>query len=81
MSKGSVIIVAGFLTAFLPFTGFPTFFKMALAVLLGLLLMAFGFLVRQERMWLLRAMSGEHKTDAYTENGAPLASHTSSQKV
>jgi len=71
MSKGSAIIVLGFLTAFLPFTGFPTGSKTVFAILFGLLTMALGFLVRQERIWLLRALSGEHKTDAYTENGAP----------
>lgn len=71
MSKGSAVIVIGFLSAFLPFTGFTTGTKMILAVLFGLALMTLGFLIRQERLWLLRALSGEHKTDAYTENGAP----------
>ncbi len=69
MSKGSSIIILGLLTAFLPFTGFPTNIKMTLAVVFGVLIGALGFLVRQERLWLLRAIAGEHKTDAYTENG------------
>jgi len=70
MSKAAAIIVLGFFAAFLPFTGFPGGVKMALGALIGLSIMALGFLVRQERIWLLRALSGEHKTDAYTENGA-----------
>ncbi len=81
MSKGATILVLGFLLAFLPFTGFPTGFKTVLAVVFGLVIMILGFLVRQERLWLLRAISGEHKTDAYTENGASYASATPSQEV
>ncbi|MBI3573491.1 hypothetical protein HY090_00380 [Candidatus Kaiserbacteria bacterium] len=69
MSKAAVVIILGFLTAFLPFTGFPTSAKTVFAIIFGLATMAFGFLVRQERSWLLRALSGEHKTDAYAENG------------
>ncbi len=73
MSKGGLIVLLGFLAAFLPFTGFPIGVKTALAVVFGILVMALGFLVRQERIWLLRAVSGEHKTDAYTETGAVYA--------
>lgn len=69
MSKGATILVLGFLLAFLPFTGFPNIVKTTLAVVCGLAIMGLGFLVRQERLWLVRALSGEHKTDAYTENG------------
>lgn len=68
MSKAGVIIVLGFLTAFLPFTGFPATFETVLAIIFGLLTMVFGFLVRQERLWLLRSRSGEHKTDSYAES-------------
>ena len=81
MSKAAAIIVLGFLAAFLPFTGFPGGVKIVLAVLFGLSIMALGFLVRQERIWLLRALSGEHKTDAYTENGASFAGTAPVQKV
>ncbi len=73
MSKAAAIIILGFLTAFLPFTGFPGVVKIVIAVFVGLTIMALGFLVRQERIWLLRALSGEHKTDAYTESGASYA--------
>jgi hypothetical protein len=73
MSKAAAIIVLGLLLAFLPFTGFPTAVKMILAVLMGLGTMALGFLVRQEKIWLTRALSGEHKTDAYTENRGAYA--------
>ncbi len=73
MSKAAAIIILGFLSAFLPFTGFPGVVKIVLAVFIGLAIMALGFLVRQERIWLMRALSGEHKTDAYTESGASYA--------
>lgn len=69
MSKGSLIILFGLLAAFLPFTGFPSAVKMSLAVFFGIAIMALGFLVRQERLWLIRAIQGERKTDAYTESG------------
>ena len=81
MSKAATIVVLGFLAAFMPFTGFPGIVKTILAVLFGLLIMALGFLVRQERIWLLRALSGEHKTDAYTENGTPYVPQADLPKV
>ena len=68
MSKAGAIIVLGFLTVFLPFTGFPSGFETVLAIIFGLLIMMLGFLVRQERLWLKRSISGEHKTDSYSEN-------------
>lgn len=73
MSKGSALVLLGLLSAFLPFTGFVPAIKIGLAVIFGFLIMGLGFLVRQERLWLLRSLKGEHKTDAYTENGAPYA--------
>ncbi|OGG43066.1 hypothetical protein A2841_01455 [Candidatus Kaiserbacteria bacterium RIFCSPHIGHO2_01_FULL_48_10] len=79
MSKGGVIVLLGFLSAFLPFTGFPATTKTLLALLCGALIMVFGFLARQERLWLLRTLSGEHKTDAYAENGASYAETTPSK--
>ncbi len=81
MSKGSTILVLGLLLAFLPFTGFPNAIKMTFAVIFGVIVMILGFLVRQERLWLMRALSGEHKTDAYTENGPTYANSTPSQKI
>lgn len=60
----------GFVSAFLPFVGIPNTLKATLAVVFGLLVVALGFLVREERRWLLRAIKGDHQTDAYTENGA-----------
>jgi len=81
MSKGSTILVLGLLLAFLPFTGFPNAIKMTFAVIFGVVVMILGFLVRQERLWLLRALSGEHKTDAYTENGPSFANATLSEEV
>ncbi len=81
MSKGSTILVLGLLLAFLPFTGFPNVIKMTFAVLFGVIVMGLGFLVRQERLWLMRAISGEHKTDAYTENGPSFANPTPSSEI
>jgi hypothetical protein len=68
MSKGGAIIVLGFLTAFLPFTGFSSGFETILAIVFGVATMVLGFLVRQERLWLLRSRPGEQKTDSYAES-------------
>lgn len=56
----------------MPFTGFPTGFAQVLTIVFGLATMALGFLVREERTWLIRALEGGHKTDAYTENKPPI---------
>ncbi len=69
MSKTGLIILFGLLLAILPFIGISFAVKTALAVVLGLSVLVLGFLVRQERRWLLRALEGDHHTDAYTENG------------
>ena len=68
MSKGSTIAVLGLLAAFLPFTGIPMDVKIGLEVVIGLTVTALGFLVRQERLWLLRALSGEQEISS-AENG------------
>ncbi len=81
MSKGSVILVLGLFLAFLPFTGFPSFVKATFAVVAGLSVAALAFLVRQERLWLLRTLSGAHTTDAYTENGAPYVPSRETQEA
>jgi len=70
MSKAGLIALLGLLSAALPFIGIPMSVKTALAVVFGLLILGLGFLVREERRWLLRAFQGDRQTDAYTENGA-----------
>lgn len=79
MSKAGLITLLGFLSAVLPFLGIPTLFKTILFVIFGLLIMGLGFLVREERRWLMRAISGDHEKDAYTENG--MEQYAQSQKV
>jgi hypothetical protein len=76
MSKGSLIAILGLIIAFMPFTGFPLAVKTLVSVIAGIFLLVIGFLVRQERLWLLRTLSGEHKTDVYAENGAPYQAST-----
>lgn len=70
MSKAGLIALLGALIALMPFLGIPTGAKVTLTVAFGVVVLALGFLVREERRWLLRALSGDHQTDAYTENGA-----------
>ncbi|MFQ5540955.1 MAG: hypothetical protein ACE5F4_01780 [Candidatus Paceibacteria bacterium] len=70
MSKAALIAFLGLLSALLPFVGIPTIAKTALAVLFGIGILILGFLVHEERRWLLRALKGDHQTNAYTENGS-----------
>lgn len=70
MSKGGLITLLGFALALLPFLGIPLVVKTGVAVVFGIAVMVLGFLVREERKWLLRALRGDTEADAYTENGA-----------
>lgn len=70
MSKAGIIVLLGLLTAFMPFIGIPLAVKTPLTIALGLLTLVLGFLVREERRWLLRALRGDRQPDAYTESGA-----------
>ena len=64
MSKAAAIIVLGFFTAFLPFTGFPSVVKITLAVVFGLLIMALGFLVLAGIVfWAFRTAFGRRLFD------------------
>ena len=69
MSKVGLIAFLGLLLAFMPFLGLPLVVKTPLTVLFGIMILVLGFLVREERRWLLRALRGEHETDAYSESG------------
>lgn len=70
MSKGGLITILGFFLALLPFLGIPVAAKTILAVVFGVTVMVLGVLVREERRWLMRALSGDTQADAYTENSA-----------
>ena len=82
MSKGGLITLLGFILLILPFLGIPTAIKIAFTVVFALVVMALGFLVREEKKWMLRALNGDSQADAYTENSARAgmqgyATHTS----
>ncbi len=76
MSKAVIVVIIGVIVTFLPFLGLPSAFITGLTVILGIALIVLGLLMRVERLWLLRALSGGHKTDAYAENGAPQKTQT-----
>lgn len=79
MSKAVIVVILGFIVALIPFDGLPERVSTILLVVIGLVVMFLGLLLRAERLWLLRSLSGGHKTDAYAENGAPPK--TEEQKV
>ncbi len=66
------------LVALIPIDGLPDRLSTFLTVGIGFSIVILGLLMRVERLWLLRAQRGEHKTDAYAENGAPQKSESRS---
>lgn len=70
MSKAGLIALLGFVIVTVPFLGIPTAAKAIVLFVSGLLVMVLAFLVREERRLLMRALTGDHSTDAYTENSA-----------
>lgn len=81
MSKAGLITLAGIILVFLPFFGIPGGVKIVLSVILGSAVAVLGFLVREERRHFLRALSGEHATDAYTESGVKSYAEQVPQEV
>jgi hypothetical protein len=70
MSKAGLIALLGFITLAVPFLGIPTAMKTIILAVSGVLVIVLAFLVREERRLLMRALGGDHTTDAYTENSA-----------
>ena len=74
MSKAALIVVLGIIIVLIPIDGLPDRVSTALTVLAGLSVIVLGILLRFERLWLLRARDGGHKTDAYVEQRPPIES-------
>ncbi len=73
MSKASIVIILGAILLITTVVGgLPSNFMWWLTVCSAAVVVVLGILLRIERQWLLRALSGGHKTDAYEESGAPL---------
>ena len=73
VSKASTIIILGLFSALVPFTGFPIFVKTTASIIAGVLIMIIAFLVREERLWLLKELgstdageSGRHESETST---------------
>lgn len=71
MSKPALVVLIGAIVALIPIDGLPDRISTVLTVLAGVALVVLGILMRFERLWLIRAQEGGHRTDAYAENGAP----------
>ena len=76
MSKGSAILILGFVYGVLPFVGIPTMAKTVIAVILGVLLMGLGFLVREEH----RLLSGRN-TDSGGRDAHDGKENVPAQKI
>ena len=70
MSKGSATVILGVLSIILPFTGFPTNIKTGIAVVLGILIVALGFLSRQERLWLRKTIDAGNNEEFGAHHGS-----------
>lgn len=81
MSKGGIIAFLGFLVVLMPFLGIPESIKTVAVVSAGAAIIFLGVLVREERRWLMRAISGGHESDAYTENAVPTAERSLYEKA
>jgi hypothetical protein len=71
VSKASIVTLLGIIVVLIPIDGLPDRISTALIILCGALITVLGLLMRVERLWLIRAQRGEHKTDAFQENGTP----------
>ena len=81
MSKASIVTILGILVALIPIDGLPDSVSTGLTVLLGFGIAILGLLMRVERLWLIRAGRGEHRTDAYAENGTKNIEKTEEPRV
>lgn len=74
MSKAVIVTVVGALIVFFNLLyGFPSAYVRWFTILAGVAIVVLGLLMRVERLWMIRALAGGHKTDAYAENAAPKA--------
>lgn len=71
MSKAALVVFLGAIVVLIPIDGLPDRMSTVLTVLAGLSIIILGILMRFERLWLIRAQEGGHRTDAYAENGTP----------
>jgi hypothetical protein len=78
VSKATIVTILGILVALIPIDGLPDRLSTFLTIAIGFSIVILGLLMRIERLWLLRAQRGEHKTDAYAENGAPQKNESGS---
>lgn len=71
MSKAVLVTLIGAVIVLLNILyGFPSEIVRWVTIIFGVVIIVLGLLMRVERLWLIRALTGGHKTDAYAENGA-----------
>lgn len=71
MSKAVLTVILGIIIVLIPIDGLPDRVSTGLTVLAGFAVIILGVLMRFERLWLIRARDGGHKTDAYAESSGP----------
>ncbi len=72
MSKASLVVILGIVMLVVTVVeGLPASLAWWLVVISSSAIIILGLLLRVERQWLLRALSGGHRTDAYEESSSP----------
>jgi hypothetical protein len=69
MSKETMVIVLGLLTALMPYQiGIPGQWKQYFYIVAGVIIAGVAFVIRQERIWKEREMQQEQKTNTFAES-------------
>lgn len=70
MSKETIVIVLGLLTALMPYQiGIPGQWKQYFYIIAGVVIAGIVFVIRQERVWKDREAQHEQKTNTFVESG------------
>ena len=58
MSKGSVVVLLGVVVVLVAIAGLPSMLKAGALIVIGLTIAGIGFLVREEKAWLIEILRG-----------------------
>ncbi len=67
MSRETILIILGIVTALLPAIGVPGSWKNPFLVIFGILIVGIAFFLRQERIWRDRNSAPERGADTFKE--------------
>ncbi len=74
MSKGSVVVLLGIVVVLVAIAGLPSMLKAGALIVIGLTIAGIGFLVREEKAWLIEILRGERVSGAHDSHESPSKS-------